>query len=214
MEAINTMTAISNSFPVRKLEEVSKVELEAGQFLVRKIEKGTGKESKGVIIPATNAEELITALDNDTILEAAVAWWQEQIGEVCKKAIAAGANVIVPSDYSMESIIAHLQEEEVKEGRVSKEKIGVWFENSLAAKLCYALKEKYGESISNEKVLEMKEIYKAGFQMLAKRDLDIAEDKKANLLKLLDQAPECGMKSYCKGKLVEAKQKTVEMLGL
>ena len=51
MQVLNTATAISDAFSVRKLEEVSKIELEEGQYLVRKIEKGTGLESKGCIIP-------------------------------------------------------------------------------------------------------------------------------------------------------------------
>ena len=214
MQTLNTATAISKAFPVRKLEEVSKIELEEGQYLVRKIEKGTGKESKGVIIPAMGQESFLIALENDAVLQAACNWYQEQIGEVCKKLIAEGASTIVASDYAIETVVAYLQEQEVKEGRVSKEKIGVWFENSLTAKLCSALKAKYGESLSNEKVLEMKELYKAGFQTLAKRDLDMAQEKKANLLKLLEQAPDCGMKSYCEGKLKQAQEKTIEMLGL
>ena len=223
METINTATAISAAYPVRKLAEVSKVELEQGQYLCRIIRKNSKdaagneivNESMGVIIPAITEEEAIAALDRQEILEGYFAWLQECKANVIKElVIEGGVRSIVASDYNDDAVIAWLAAQEVKEGRVSKEKIGVWFENSLAAKLCYALKAKYGESLSNEKVLEMKELYKAGFQMLAKKEIDMAEDKKANLLKLLEQAPDCGMKAYCKGKLEDAKQKTVELLGL
>lgn len=214
MQVLNTATALSDAFPVRKLEEISKIELEEGQYLVRKIEKGTGLESKGCIIPAAGQEAFMIALENDAVLQAASNWFQGVIGEVCKKKIAEGAQVLVASDWSMEEITSYLQEQEVKEGRVSKEKLGTWFENALAAKLCSALKAKYGASISNEKVLEMKELYKAGFQMLAKREIDIAADKKQNLMKVLELAPDCGMKTYCESKLKQAQEKTIEMLGL
>ena len=215
MQTLNTATAISNSFPVRKLAEVSKIELEEGQYLVRIIRKGEGNESMGVIIPAITEEEAIKALDNQGILEGYFAWYQEQRANVIKAlVIEDGAKVIVANDYHDAEIAKYLAKEEIKEGRVSKEKIGVWFENALAEKLCYALKAKYGESLSNEKVLEMKALYKAGFMMLAKREVDIAEEKKTNLLKVLELAPEGGLKAYCEGKLKEAKQVTIEMLGL
>ena len=215
MQTMNTATAISNSFPVRKLAEVSKIELEEGQYLVRIIRKGEGNESMGVIIPAVTEEEAIKALDNQGILEGYFAWYQEQRANVIKAlVIEDGAKVIVANDYHDAEIAEYLAKEEIKEGRVSKEKIGVWFENALAEKLCYALKAKYGESLSNEKVLEMKALYKAGFMMLAKREVDIAEEKKTNLLKVLELASEGGLKKYCEGKLKEAKQVTIEMLGL
>ena len=215
MQTLNTATAISNSFPVRKLAEVSKIELEEGQYLVRIIRKGEGNESMGVIIPAVTEEEAIKALDNQGILEGYFAWYQEMRGNVIKaRVIEEGYSSIVANDYADAEIAEYLAKEEIKEGRVSKEKIGVWFENALAEKLCYALKAKYGASLSNEKVLEMKALYKAGFQMLAKREVDIAEEKKTNLLKVLELAPEGGLKEYCEGKLKEAKQVTIEMLGL
>lgn len=221
-DTLNTAT-MTNSFPVRKLAEVAKIELEEGQYLVRIIRKN-GKdeagneivnESMGVIIPAVTEEEAIKALDNQGILEGYFAWYQEQRANVIKAlVIEHGAKVIVANDYHDAEIAEYLAKEAIKEGRVSKEKIGVWFENALAEKLCYALKAKYGESLSNEKVLEMKALYKAGFMMLAKREVDIAEEKKTNLLKVLELAPEGGLKKYCEGKLKEAKQVTIEMLGL
>ena len=223
METLNTATAISAAYPVKKLAEVSKIELESDQFLVRIIRKNSKdaagneivNESMGVIIPAVTEEEAIKALDNQGILEGYFAWYQEQRANVIKAlVIDDGYTSIVASDYGEWAIAEYLAKEEIKEGRVSKEKIGVWFENALAAKLCSALKAKYGESLSNEKVLEMKALYKAGFQVLAKRELDIAEEKKANLLKVLEMAPEGGLKKYCESKLKEAKQVTIEMLGL
>ena len=215
MQTMNTATAISNSFPVRKLAEVSKIELEEGQYLVRIIRKGEGNESMGVIIPAVTEEEAIKALDNQGILEGYFAWYQEQRANVIKAlVIEDGAKVIVANDYHDAEIAEYLAKEEIKEGRVSKEKIGVWFENALAEKLCYALKAKYGESLSNEKVLEMKALYKAGFMMLAKKDLEMAQEKKTNLEKVLEMATDCTMKKYCQMKLAGAVQKTVEMLGL
>ena len=223
MQTLNTATAISNSFPVRKLAEVSKIELEAGQYLCRIIRKN-GKdeagneivnESMGVIVPAVTEEEAIKALDNQGILEGYFAWYQEQRDTVIKaRVIEDGYKSIVAEDYSDAAIVEMLEKQAASEGRISKEKIGVWFENALAEKLCSALKAKYGESLSNEKVLEMKALYKAGFMMLAKREVDIAEEKKTNLLKVLELAPEGGLKKYCEGKLKEAKQVTTEMLGL
>ena len=222
-ELINTATAISSAFPVRKLAEVSKVELERDQFLVRIIRKNTKdaagneivNESMGVIVPAASQEEAIAALDNQGILEGYFAWYQEQRANVIKAlVIDSQYSQITAGDYSDNAIVEYLAKQEISEGRISKEKIGTWFENALAANLCRALKAKYGESLSNEKVLEMKSLYKAGFQMLAKRELDMAQEKKQNLMKVLELATDCGMKKYCEGKLKEAQEKTIEMLGL
>ena len=226
MESIvttNTATTISSAYPVRKLAEVSKIELEQGQYLCRIIRKNSKdeagneivNESMGVIVPAITEEEAIRALDNQGILEGYFAWYQEQRDAVIKaRVIEDGYKSIVAEDYSDAAIVEMLEKQAASEGRISKEKIGVWFENALAEKLCYALKAKYGESLSNEKVLEMKALYKAGFMMLAKKDLEMAQEKKTNLEKVLEMATDCTMKKYCQVKLAGAVQKTVEMLGL
>lgn len=213
METINTATSMSNAYPVKNLSDFAKMELESNQYLVRKIEKGTGKESKGVIIPAVEGEDFILALDNEVVLQNAIAWYQEQIATCCKNRINAGASVIVPSDYNLAQVVEMLSEQEISEGRVSKEKIAVWFSNALESPLARAFKEKLGESASNDKILEIVGIYKESFKLLAKREFSLATDKRENMRKALELATDCSMKTYCLQKL-QQEQKTVEMLGL
>lgn len=128
METINTLTALNDSYLVRTLEEANKLELASDQYLVRKIERNTGLESKAVVIPATDAEHFTLALNSDVVLGAAVAWFQGQIAEVVKSKMTAGRGSIVAADFSLEEVEKYLAEQEVRDGRISKEKIGAWFD--------------------------------------------------------------------------------------
>jgi hypothetical protein len=208
---LNVATAFS-SYVVKALGEFKGVSLEEGQYLCRKIEKGTGLESKGVVLPATSAEDLILALDSAVVLDAAVAWYQEVIADVVKAKIAVGATTIVASDYNLEVVVDHLQAKEVSEGRVSKEKIAAWFDVSVASTLKVAFREKLGESLTDEKLSGILAAYKGVFQLLAKRDLVLDTTKKANLGKALDLLPPSVMKSYCEKKLAEESQNAADIM--
>lgn len=211
---LNTATLFAY-YAVKPLAEVSKVELEEGQYLVRKIERKTDKDSTGVIIPAAGKEALIVALDNETILTAAAEWYQGIIGEVVKGKIDAGATLIVESDYSLENVVEYLQAQEVKEGRISKERLAFWFDQNAAAKLRRALVEKF-PTASEDKISEAVGVYKVTTQALAKKELSLTDEVISKMKSMFAMLALDGnnIVQYCLRKLEESKPKTADMLGI
>lgn len=211
---LNTATLFA-SYAVKPLAEVSKIELEEGQYLVRKIERKTDKDSTGVVIPASGKEALIVALDHNVILEAAAEWYQGVIGEVVKAKIDSGATVIVESDYSLENVVEYLQAQEVKEGRISKERLASWFDQNASAKLRRALVEKF-PTASEDKIAEAVGVYKVTTQALAKKELSLTEEVIGKMKSMFSMLALDGnnVVQYCLRKLEESKPKTADMLGL
>lgn len=213
MQALNIATVIG-SYPVRSLESLRKVELEDGQYMARKIEKGTGLDSKGAIIPALTPEFSIAALDSATVLQGYQAWLQGIAGECAKARIAAGAQLLVDADWNLEAIESYLAEKEVSEGRVSKEKIAAWFDSQVCAVLKSAFKAKLGASISDDKLTAILASYKAAFVLLAKRELALEVQVQKNLEKALELVPTSAMVTYCQGKVKASAAKVEDMLAL
>jgi hypothetical protein len=210
----NQVEFITNdAFAVQSLADFKNVELSTDQFLVRKIEKGTGKESKGVVIPKMPQEVFITALDNETIFNAAYDWFLSAVEDTCKARIATGATTIIPADYSLESVAEYLQAQAIREGRISKEKIEQWFNSSVLSVLQAAFKEKV-PGISDEKLTHTCNAYRDSFKLLAKRDVVLPANVRTNLEKAISLLPESDqMVQYCKNK-ISAEVKELEMLEL
>lgn len=214
---LNTLTSIGSCFPVKTLADFKGVELEQGQYLVRKIEKGTGLESKGVVIPEATGEEFISALDSEIVLAGAIRWYQEQRAELVKVAIAGGASSIVASDYSDAALVEYLQAQEVKEGRISKERLASWFDSNLSPVLFRAVAEKFPE-LAEDKRCEVVGAYRGIMMQLAKRELTLAEDVIAKMKKAFSLLPatlsQNPIVAYCAGKLDSSAPKVADMLGL
>lgn len=205
VNTLNTLTSLG-AYSVRKLEEATKLELSADQYLVRKIERNSGLDSTAVVIPAVTAEALVAALENDQVLVGALSWYQGVIGEVCKKKMTAGRAALVDSDFSLEEIAAYIGEQEVREGRISKEKIGVWFDSTLAAGISAAFAEKLGTQFTPAVQAEVLANYRALFQKLTTKDLTLESDVKGSLLKACGFAQESSaVRQYCESKIKEAK---------
>lgn len=215
-EMLNLAT-VTDSFAVKPLAEFKSVELESNQYLVRKIEKGTGLDSKGVIITAIDAETVVKYLESDAVLSGAVDWLQSVIGEVCKKKIGEGARVITTGDYSLTETESYLQEKAISEGRVSKEKIAAWFNSAMFNVLKSAFKAKMPE-LSEDKLLETIAAYKNAFGLLAKRELALEPQVQQNLTKALELAEKAGkagsMLQYCQAKIKGSAAKVADMLAL
>lgn len=216
MESLQTLNlaTVAATYPVKSLEALRKIELEDGQYMARKIEKGTGLDSKGAIIPALTPEFSIAALDSATVLQGYQAWLQGVAGECAKARIASGALLLADSDWSLEAIEAHLQAAEISEGRVSKEKIAAWFDSSVSAALKSAFKAKLGASISDDKLAAILASYKVAFVMLAKRDLALEVQVQKNLEKALDLLPASAMVAYCTGKVKASAARVEDMMAL
>jgi len=217
MTDLNTLTSLSSSFAVKTLAEFKGVELEAGQYLVRKIEKGTGLESKGVVIPKISPESVIVALENDVILENVIDWYQEQVAECVKAQIAAGVKAITQSDMTMERVVEYLSAKAVSEGRISKERLASWFDYNMATVLTRALSEKFAD-LPADKIAEQVSHYKSVVTQLAKKELSLPEVVIANTRKafalLGDKMAENNIVQYCLGKLDMASPKTADMMAL
>jgi hypothetical protein len=208
---MNEISAVNGIFPVQSLAAFKGKEVEDGFYMVRKIEKGTGLESKGVVIPKIEQEVIVASLENGAVFEAVCQWYQEQVGEVVKARISAGATSIIPSDYSLEQLVEYLQAEEVKQGRVSKEKIAAWFDANVSYTLTKAFTEKLGQ-VENEKMVAILNAYKVQFASLAKREVSLSDPVAANLSKALELLPESNMKEYCKAKIEAGKKQEIDLM--
>lgn len=188
---------------VRKLAEFKTVEPAEGQMLARKIEKGSGKDSLGVVIAKPGQEIFVAALENGTVLQAAYEWYLDQVQDACKlRMVEAGAEVL-PEDYGISAIAAMLEVAAIREGRISKERIEQWFNSDVAPVLQAAFKAKLGESLTDEKMKHITNAYRDNFKLLAKRELVLADQAKENLGKVLGLMENSGIKDYCIAKLAE-----------
>lgn len=215
MADLNTLTSLSSAYAVKTLAEFKGVELESGQYLVRKIEKGTGLESKGCVVPKISPESVIVALENDVILENVIEWYQEQVAEVAKAQIAAGARVLTDADMTLEKVVEYLSAKAVSEGRISKERLASWFDYNMASVLTRALNEKFA-NLPQDKIAEQVAHYKGVVVQLAKKDLSLPEVVIANCKKafaLLDMGGN-NIVQYCLSKLDGAAPKTADMMAL
>jgi len=202
----NAVSSAIGSFRVMKLEDATKLELSAEQYLVRKIERNTGIDSSACVIPAVTAEQFVAALENSAVFEAAQSWFQGVVGEVVKSRMTAGRDVIIESDFSLVRVAEYLSEQEVKEGRISKEKITKWFDASLVEALNAAFSEKLGTQYTEQVKEGVLEGYRKQFARLSGKDLTLEVEVKGSLLKACSLAPEdSAIRKYCEGKIKEAK---------
>lgn len=208
------LTSGFTSFPVRKLSEFKELELSSDQFLVRKIEKNTGKDSSGSVIPALSSEAFISLLDSDKILSHLHSCAQSLIEEVCKKKISSGATSLCLDDFSREELEKFLDEVEISQGRISKEKIASWFATEVAPIFSSALKAKFPE-IQDSAIVQTCKLYSIQFSAFAKREHSFSKEVSQKIEKVLEIIPDSGMKKFCEKKLVEfSVEKVAEMYGL
>lgn len=197
-----------NSFVVKSLSQFKNVELADGEFLARKIEKGTGKESKGVIIPSLTQEQVIEMMDNDIILNEIVSHLQSVQEECCKKRMD-GNDLVYVSDFSLEAMVEHLQEQNIKEGRISKERIIQWFSTQVSPKIHARMNELYPE-LSNDKMVETLKLYQNQFQHLAKREYYFAPEVSTKIQNALNLIDDSSMKEWAAKKLTEMSKNAKE----
>lgn len=213
MSASFEVSKVNGQFPVAALAEFKSYVLQEGEYFVRKIEKGTGKDSQGCVIPALSAEESLLLLESPVIAEAFTQWANGLRGEVCKKRIQEGASVIVADDFKVENIISLLEAAELSEGRISKEKIAAWFDNELAYKLKAALTEKHG-AIPNDKMLEILSKNRTMLQTVAKKEHTLSDTVIDSLGKLVSLSENVALREYAAKKLESFKAKEADMFGL
>lgn len=213
LSTLSAVSEVNSVYPVKKLEEFKGKDTPEGMYFVRKIEKGTGLDSKGVFIPTLDQTTIVQYLESGPVFEAVCNFVQSSIGEVVKARISAGTSSIIPSDYSLEKLVEYLSAEEVKQGRISKEKIATWFDSQVARVLKQAFTEKLG-NVENDKMLEILKAYKGNFVNLAKREYSANEQVKLNLGKALALLQESPMVDYCRTKLAASTQAESDLAAL
>lgn len=194
--------SIGTSFQVKPLADFKNIEIAEGKYLVRKIEKGTGKTSQGAVIDVLSQEAAVSALDNETVFGWYYSWLQDQAEECCKSRIEAGAKFLIPADYSVEAIAEMLEAANIKEGRISKERITAWFNAEVSGVLQAAFKAKLGDALTEEKMEAITNSYRDNFKNLSKRDLYLNDTIKSNLNKALELVQVKGsLHKYCYDKV-------------
>lgn len=194
-----SLTSSMTSFPVKELKEFKEITLNQDEFLARKIEKNNGKVSKGVIIPALTQEQLIVMLDNETILEACRNYMQSVVEEVVKVRMDTHKLVYL-DDMNQDCVVNWLQEQEIKNDRVSKAKIEQWFDADVSPKIHARMCELYPE-LPNDKMVETLKLYKTQFAYLAKREYVFAPQVQDKIKAAIALAGDCSMKEWAMHKL-------------
>lgn len=210
-----SLTVNMNTFVIKPLAAFKGEEIEANQFLARKIEKGTGKESKGVIIPALTNEQAMEMLLSSKVLEEAVTSYVQGLQEECiKKVIAADKSSVCIADFDLQAIESYLQEQEIKEGRITKERISAWFKAEAQESIYAAFKAKLGDALDNDRANELLKMYHAAFICFTKKDFSFSDTAYKNVQKALEIIPDSAIKQFCEKKLPDMKQKSADDWGL
>ena len=202
-------------YEVKALKDLAKVELGTNEYLARKIEKGTGKESKGAIIKKLGADECLEFLGNSTIAESFIEWANGLREQKVKELISCedGRTKIEEYELSLYSIATMLEAQEIKEGRVTKDKILAWFDNELARKLKEAITAKFG-AVDNDKMLGILKNNRAAMATLAKRENSLSDNVVDSLKKLVAMSENAAMVEFANKKLEESRPKSLEEFGL
>lgn len=221
-ELLNLETAHS-TFKAKSLESFKNLELESGQYLVRKIAR-KGKdgekeaESIGVVITAVDAEGFIKSLESDVILEAATDWLNSLRGEVAKGLISKAGDEIGINALSVDAVADYLLAQAVSEGRVSAEKVKNWFASQVESMLSDAFAAKLGTQWTETTARQTLNCYRDSFASLTKTKITLsneAKDKLKKVMTLKDGLIDSGIGKYVWNKLnEEVKEETIEMLGL
>lgn len=215
MSDSQVLTEGFTTFPVHELSHFKTVSLQSGQYLARKIEKGTGLVSKAVVVPALTQEEVVKNwLQEDSILEEITSYCQSLQEEVIKTKIAAGATSICTADLEVSNVVSYLQNKAIAEGKVSKEKIAAWFSSSVASPLISAFETKLGASLSEEKKQQLLKVYSDAFSKFAAKEYSFNNSTYENVSKVLALIPDSAIKTFCLQKLPQMKEKGVDEFGL
>ena len=196
-KAGDTMEQTSLGYTVKALADISKQEIPANFRLARIIRKASAKdsngmESQGVMVPAVVADA--AWLQSDTIrayMEQCIADVQDKI---VRKVTDSGRNIITDVDINMDAVASYLEATDDNIGRLSRDKIGQWFDAEAldTLTLAFANKMGVGNEPTAEQVTKLEQVtrqYRDCFGMLAGKSPSVAPKVGENLLKALDMIP-------------------------
>jgi hypothetical protein len=169
---------MAESFVVRKLAEV---EASEGFRVSRIINKGS--QSFGVVIPEVSDALLNTLVGNPIgaeYLKGCIAVAQDKV----IRPLAKYEGAAVKSDEIGFTSLINFMQQDNNAGRLSKDSISKWFDDTLAAKLTEAFKVKMPE-VETAAMTAILKSYKLVFETLAQREPILEATKKANIEKAL-----------------------------
>ena len=182
------------TYQIDNLKKLSKLDLGAGDRLVRVIAKGgkIGKkvtESQGVIIPALRLNHINAILSSEIGQEYLINAVQNMQDSIIRKLVESGKMSIFDGQIETDAILTAMQAEN-ESVRFSKESISKWFADLMKPLLQEKIVEKYGDGISSSKLDQMLDSYLKSFQILAQRQPSMNNQIKAGLIRAMEFLPQ------------------------
>lgn len=183
----NTNTNIAASISVIDTKAIP-VDLATNQTVINigRTDGKKGKSGKCAIVPAYSINTLQAILSN----EVGEAWVMSAVndlrGKIATALVKAGKS-ITETDVALTAILAAMRVE-TESQRMTKESIGAWFDNDLAALVDLRIREKMA-GISQDKLDKLVKGYRDSFQQLAGRDVSMPDSIKNQLIRALELLP-------------------------
>lgn len=213
----------SLGYHAKALDAISKVEVPAGYRLARVIRKASAKGSSGLASQGAHVPSAVDTaewLANDVIVEAVtgqIQKWQD----ACVRAVTdSGRNIVTADDIGVDAVVAWLSANDDTVGRLSADKIDIWFSADVEPVLVVALAEKLGlgETPTAEEVARVDKAvagYSRMFRSLAGRGVSVTPVVATNLRKALDMVDTSGLSLRISAALdVASRQAEVDMTAL
>lgn len=209
-----------SAFPVLAGEVVKQRDAETGaRFVTLKAHNESGRKAKAVEIPLLLTAKIVERASNSPQFAEVVAGLvSDYQARMVQKQLAGNISTVYASSISLDALIVAYEAEQLVEGRISKDKIGAWFDAALADILTVKFADKLGISNSpseqeTKKLGQVISAYRDNFARLAARDVSLTAPQKQNLSAALVLAADDSMKQRLVSIVTEAADPE-ELLGL
>lgn len=212
METLNINTTstnqnnVSGMYLVKSLDTFTKVEIDPGFILVRKIEKVKDKVSRGCIVPDVTVEDAVLALENDAILQGFVEWYRGRMVECVKNGIAIARVGVGAAQFGMAAIDALCTAEMFDRSDITADQLGKWFDTALATELGNAFRLKVG-SDKEEKISQIIFGYRKVICSLASTKTTLDDATTQSIKKAIGLVPYSAWIGWIEKRLVKREEK-------
>jgi hypothetical protein len=200
------INSVSGQYLVKSLDSFTKVEIDPGFLLVRKIEKQKGMVSKGVIVPDITVEDAVLSLENDAILQGFVEWYRGRMVECVKNGIALGKDHISAAQFGMAAINDLCESEMFERSDISSDQLGKWFDGNLATELGNAFRLKVGAD-KEEKIASIVAGYRKVICSLSSAKTTLDDATTASIKKAVGLIPYSAWTNWIEKRLVKREEK-------
>lgn len=207
METTSTNTNnVSGMYLVKPLDSFTKVEIDPGFILVRKIEKVKGMVSKGCIVPDVTVEDAVLALENDAILQGFTEWYRGRMVECVKNSVTLGAFQIAAHQFGMAAIDALCTTEMFEKSDITADQLGKWFDSVLSVELSNAFRLKVGPD-REEKISQIVAGYRKVVCSLASPKTTLDDATTTSVKKAVALVPYSAWTSWIEKRLTKREEK-------